>query len=910
MRILVVDDHEVVRRGVVSLLKTRSDCAVCGEAVDGQDAVEKAQSLKPDIIIMDVSMPTLNGLEATRIIRNFLPQTEILVLSQHDAPEMARQAFTAGARAYVIKSSVGKNLAAALDKVSRHECYFDPAISEFAPAVDLQEVLQRSAALEQALRESEQIYRTTFESAPIGVAHVTPDGRWLRVNRKLCEILGYGEEELLQTTFQELTHPDDLSADLSETAKLVRGELATFSMEKRYIRKDKSHVWVNLTASSARDSAGKIKHFISVIEDISERRQAEEAQARLAAIVASSDDAIVSKDLNGIITSWNDGARRVFGFGPEETIGHSITMLIPPELQHEETRILERLRAGERIDHFETVRLDKSGKRISVSLTISPVRDSKGRIIGASKIARDITERKRIEQELVESQAQLSLALESSKTAIFTWDLVERRGEWNDQLAALYNFHPAAEYITATEWQSLFHSDDVARVWRDAEGAYREQDTFQFEYRTSARHGPIKWILSHGRVVRDSNGKLLRLIGTHADITERKKSEQALRKSEERLRATFSQTYSLLVLLTLDGTIIDANDAALVAAGRDRKDVLGRKFWEPWWATLPEEMAKLKAAIAKAATGQTVREECYFRLGDGTLRFGDRTVSPVKDESGNVVMLVASGLDLTDQKELRDRLEDRVRLRTEELQRKNQALSEQARIVRQLSGRLLQAQDDERRRLARELHDSAGQLIAAVQMNLIPVELEADRFGPDLSKAIRESLEFLRQLSEELRTVSHLLHPPLLDEAGLASALRWYVEGFAERSKISVQLDLAPDLGRLSPDVEVTLFRVVQECLTNIHRHSGSKQATIRVFGSPQEVSLEVRDYGKGLPRPHDNGFSHPRSGVGIQGMRERIHQLHGYFEVQSLPDGTQVTARLPLMDISVPWAEKVSAAD
>ena len=910
MRILVVDDHEVVRRGVVSLLQTRSDCAVCGEAVDGQDAVEKAQSLKPDIIIMDVSMPTLNGLEATRIIRNFLPQTEILVLSQHDAPEMARQAFKAGARAYVIKSSVGRNLAAALEKVSRHECYFDPAISEFAPAVDLQEVLQRSAALEQALRESEQIYRTTFESAPIGVAHVTPDGRWLRVNRKLCEILGYAEDELLQTTFRQLTHPDDLSVDLAETAKLVRGELATFSMEKRYIRKDKSEVWVNLTASCARDSAGKIKHFISVIEDISERRQAEEAQARLAAIVASSDDAIVSKDLNGVITSWNAGARRVFGFAPEETIGRSITMLIPPELQHEETRILERLRAGERIDHFETVRLTKAGKRISVSLTISPVRDSKGRIIGASKIARNITERKRIEQALVESQAQLTLALESSKTAMFTWDIVERRGEWNEQLAALYNFHPAGEHITATEWQSLFHSDDVARVWRDAEGAYRERDTFQFEYRTSARHGESKWILSHGRVVRDSNGKPLRLIGTHADITERKNSEQALRKSEERLRAAFSQTYSLLVLLTLDGTIIDANDAALVAAGRDREDVLNRKFWEPWWATLPEEMEKLKAAVRKAAGGQTVREECYFRLGDGTLRFGDRTVSPVKDECGNVVMLVASGLDLTDQKELRDRLEDRVRVRTEELQKKNQALSEQARVVRQLSGRLLQAQDEERRRLARELHDSAGQLIAAVQMNLIPLELEAGRFGPDLSKAIRESLEFLRQLSEELRTVSHLLHPPLLDEAGLASALPWYVEGFAERSKINVQLDLAPELGRLPPDVEVTLFRVVQECLTNIHRHSGSKHATIRVFGSPQEVSLEVRDYGKGMPSAHDNGFSQPRSGVGIQGMRERVRQLHGYFEVQSLSDGTQVTARLPLMNIPLPSEEKVSAAD
>jgi two-component system, NarL family, response regulator NreC len=162
MRILVVDDHEVVRRGVISLLLARPDCLVCGEAANGEEAVERAQSLHPDVIIMDVSMPGLNGIEATRIIHSVLPGSEVLVLSQHDAPEMARQAFKAGARGFVIKSSVGKNLTAALDKVSRHECYFDPAISEIAGPFDIQEILQRSAALELALRESEQLYRSTL----------------------------------------------------------------------------------------------------------------------------------------------------------------------------------------------------------------------------------------------------------------------------------------------------------------------------------------------------------------------------------------------------------------------------------------------------------------------------------------------------------------------------------------------------------------------------------------------------------------------------------------------------------------------------------------------------------------------------------------------------------------------------
>jgi len=1024
MRVLVVDDHEVVRRGVIALLTTESNYDVCGEATSGVDALAKTKALRPDVVIMDVSMPTLNGIEATRMIRNAVPSCEVLILSQHDATEMAHQAFKAGARGYVVKSSLARNLFAALDKVAKHESFFDPAIAEFARPIDLQEVLQRSTALEQALRESEQLYRSTFELAAVGVAHVSPDGRWLRVNQKLCDIVGYTEAELLGLTFQEITHPDDLGADLAELDRLVRGEIPTFSMEKRYIRKNRSAVWVNLTVSPARDKNGKLKHFISLIEDVSNRREAEEAKARLAAIVECSDDAVISKDLTGIIQSWNAAATRTFGYTAEEAIGKSITILIPKELQDEEARILARLRSGERIDHFETIRVAKSGKRLNISLTISPVRDARGRIIGASKIARDITERKRVEQALHESQAQLTLALESSRTAMFDWDVNLRRGSWNDQLATLYDFRPAENYITAEEWLSLFHPDDVGRLVRENEQTLRENDKFQFEYRTAPRGGETKWILSHGRVVRDTQGKALGLIGTHTDITDRKLVEQALqqrqaelneaqrltkigswhwnfendvvlwseemyritgrdlnlpapsygesvslhtpeswarlrtavseaqsngtpfsvelemvrpdrsvrtvicngegqrnlsgaiialrgtvqdvteqkkaemqrRRSADQLRAAIGQTYSFFVLLELDGTIIEANRAALEAADCSREQVVGRKFWEPWWSPLPDEVEVLKSAIARAASGHTTRGECYFCAPGGARRFADRTLSPVKDEAGHVTMIVATGLDTTEQKELRDRLEERVLERTRELREKNQALLHQAATVRELSGKLLQVQDEERRRIARELHDSAGQLIAALQMNLIPMKSEADTLNVPLSQGLSESLDLLQQLSDELRTVSYLLHPPLLDEAGLGSALSWYVEGFVARSKIEVQLEISPGLGRMPREIEMTIFRVVQESLTNIHRHSGSKQARICISRSSEELSLEVRDFGKGMPKSGGNGSATTlRSGVGIQGMQERVRQLSGRFEIQSQDTGTVVTVLLPV---------------
>jgi signal transduction histidine kinase len=222
--------------------------------------------------------------------------------------------------------------------------------------------------------------------------------------------------------------------------------------------------------------------------------------------------------------------------------------------------------------------------------------------------------------------------------------------------------------------------------------------------------------------------------------------------------------------------------------------------------------------------------------------------------------------------------------------------AEEVARVRELTGKLLHVQDAERRRIARELHDSAGQLVAALQMQLTPMKSEAEKLNSEFAAGIGEVLDLIQQLSQELRTVSYLLHPPLLDELGLPSALRWYIEGFAERSKIEVDIEIPKDLGRLPADMETTLFRIVQESLTNIHRHSGSTRAEIRIRRSAHEITLEVRDHGKGMPASKKNGSAPQlRSGVGIQGMQERVRQLNGRFEIHSHSGGTTVTARLPL---------------
>ncbi len=218
--------------------------------------------------------------------------------------------------------------------------------------------------------------------------------------------------------------------------------------------------------------------------------------------------------------------------------------------------------------------------------------------------------------------------------------------------------------------------------------------------------------------------------------------------------------------------------------------------------------------------------------------------------------------------------------------------------LRLLSGRLLQLQDEERRRLARELHDSAGQMLAALAMHLTP--LQNDLVYPKAADAVRESIGLVHELSKELRTISHLLHPPLLDEVGLASALRWFLEGFTERSKIAVDCELPEDFGRLPQELETAVFRIVQECLTNIHRHSGSPVARVSIARLDDEIRIEVEDRGKGISPEQQRAMDFGgKLGVGITGMRERLRQLGGRLEIHSSRDGTLVVALLPLASSS-----------
>lgn len=332
-----------------------------------------------------------------------------------------------------------------------------------------------------------------------------------------------------------------------------------------------------------------------------------------------------------------------------------------------------------------------------------------------------------------------------------------------------------------------------------------------------------------------------------------------------------------IFMLTPNGDVATWNLGAQRIKGYRTEDVIGRHF-SCFYQEEDIRTNKPAQLLETAMKQGRVEEEGWRVRADGSQFWADVVITPVWNSSGRLQGFSKVVRDISERK------------RAEE-------------SLRALYAQLLQVQEQERRRLARELHDSAGQIVAALSMNLAPLQGEAEKISPRAVKVVEESLDLLSELSKEVRTITHLLHPPLLDELGLSSALRTYVEGFAERSRIKVDLEIPGDFGRLSSELETAIFRIVQESLTNIHRHSGSPTATIRISRGEHDVHVEVADQGKGMSsdRRTDKGWQ-GRAGVGLRGMRERLREVGGSMEIGAGPNGkgTTIMVQFPIGGNSV----------
>ena len=296
-----------------------------------------------------------------------------------------------------------------IDVLTSHSPLKDNAGNIVGASIILQDISALKQA-EAAVKESEERFRAAFEQAGVGMALRDIDPRkprWLRVNQKLCDILGYTREELLQLSSVDIIPPEERQVTLDNLERLRRGEISSFAREKRYMRKDGQIIWTNISVSTVSGPDGRPSHMISVIEDISVRKRAEAERAQLATIVEFSQDAIIGRTLDGTITSWNAGAEQVYGYTSGEAIGRNVIMLIPPERRDHFESNQKLLRDGEARPPYESINLAKDGRRIPLSVSIFPIYDAESKVTGCAAIIRDITERKRAEQEIFKLNAGL-----------------------------------------------------------------------------------------------------------------------------------------------------------------------------------------------------------------------------------------------------------------------------------------------------------------------------------------------------------------------------------------------------------------------------------------------------------------------------------------------------------------------
>ena len=387
------------------------------------------------------------------------------------------------------------------------------------------------------------------------------------------------------------------------------------------------------------------------------------------------------------------------------------------------------------------------------------------------------------------------------------------------------------------------------------------------------------------------------------EMTERRNAEAALRQRTAQVEILLNEAPLGVHLVDADFKLRHANPTAVSAFG-NISDLIGRDFGEVIHSLWPKSQA---SEIVERFRHTLETGEQFFasewvgqRLDRAASEFYEWQISriPLPDGRYGVVcyfrdissQVSAREILRANQEQLRaltDTLESQVRLRTMELEK-------QSELLRELSQRLMQAQDDERRRIARELHDSVGQILSGLGISLGSVAQHARQSAPQLVSIAGEAQQLVQQLDQEIRTMSYLLHPPLLDESGLAQALRWYIRGLKERSGLDTALSIPEDFGRLSREMELAMFRVVQECLTNVHRHSQSTKALIRIARDGDHVFLEVQDEGNGMSPDKLRQIQSHGWGLGIRGMRERVRQLKGHLGIESNSQGTKVSVTFP----------------
>lgn len=456
--------------------------------------------------------------------------------------------------------------------------------------------------------------------------------------------------------------------------------------------------------------------------------------------------------------------------------------------------------------------------------------------------------------------------------AIFMLDPEGRVSTWNGGAERLKGFKTAeilGQHVSCFYPEGEIASGEPQKLLNLAiEAGHAEDEGWRVR-----KDGSTFWASVTVAALRDDAGTLIGFGNVTRDLTERRRAEVALRRSEDRFRlmAEAVQDYAIF-MLDLEGHVSTWNRGAERLKGYSAAEIIGRHFS----CFYPEEVArtgKPGRQLEIAAEQGRFEDEGWRRRKDGSTFWANVIITPVRDETNKLIGFAKVTRDTTEK-------------------------MEKERSLRDLASHLLQMQDEERRRIGRDLHDSLGQCVTAMKISLDTLAQRVRSNDADLSRQVSQCAGLAEECVKEVRTLSYLLYPPMLEEMGLKSAIPWYLEGFTARSGIQVSFSELVDFPRLSRGTELALFRVLQESLTNVHRHSGSKTAHVRLRTTEGMAVLEISDDGKGIPSTilEDAGESGQRGiGIGLRGMGERMGQLGGKLEISSTRHGVTVKATVPL---------------
>ena len=740
----------------------------------------------------------------------------------------------------------------------------DGALLYQTAIVDLTERKQA----EEAIRQSEERYRTLFDLVPMAVYAIDTSGVIRHFNRHAAEL--WGRKPALGDTDQrfcgsfKMFRPDGsfMPHDQCPMAEVVSGKISEARDAEVLIeRPDGSHVTVLVNICPLKNDRGEVTGAINCFYDITDRKRDETAAMRLAAVVRSSHDAIVAKDLNGTITDWNQSAERIFGYKAKEIIGKSILTLIPKDRVKEETEILSKIRRGQSIDHYETVRRCKDGRLIDVSLTISPVKDPNGEIVGVSKIARDITKQKQTERRLVEQTRLLDL----SNDAILVRDAQDRITYWNDGARELYGYsrEEALGKVTHKLLRTV-HSQSLTAIRKKLERDKR----WSGELVHTCKDGTKVIVISRWSLDRDAKGRPASILETNTEITDRKREEQrravnlavtrilsespALADAVPRILRTVCETLGWEVgdfwTPKPDGRVLrcEVSESRLGKFSKfktvSRKLKLAPGVGLPgriWSNSKPAWISDLSKdnnfPRASATAGEGLHCAFAFPISFGKhfvgvmeffsveIREPDEDVlkmfGSIGSQIGQFVQRKRAEEALQKSKEL---LEQLVRERTKALRLTNVELKNEIERRKGLEGEILAVSDREQQRLGQELHDGLCQHLTAVAFMARSVGLRLKNHRVIDASDIEKIAQLVNDAATDTRNLSRALHRVDVDAAGLMNALQDLVD--REIWKTPSRLQVRPSFRIQDDATAAQLYRIAREAVINANKHAQARR--------------------------------------------------------------------------------------